>query len=62
MDEQQRNKLTMPLPSQLISYIKHEYPDIGPIIISTVELTVKESKNHYMDVMRALEPLLKENT
>jgi hypothetical protein len=47
---------------QLISYIKHEYPDIGPIIIYTVELTVKESKNHYMDVMRALEPLLKENT
>lgn len=62
MEEQQRNKLNIPLPSQLLTYIKHEYPDIGPIIISTVELTVKESKNHYMDVMRALEPLLKENT
>lgn len=62
MDEQQRNKLSIPLPSPLLAYIKHEYPDIGPIIVSTVELTVKESRNHYMDVMRALEPLLKENT
>lgn len=60
--EEQRNKLGIPLPTPLLAYIKHEYPDIGPIIVSTVELTVKESRNHYMDVMRALEPLLKDNT
>ncbi|KAM0681613.1 hypothetical protein GINT2_000126 [Glugoides intestinalis] len=60
--EQPRNKLILPLAATLLNYIKREYPDIGPIIISTVEYTVKESKNHYIDVMRALEPLLKENT
>lgn len=62
MEDQQRNKLAIPLPSALLTYIRHEYADIGPIIVSTVELTVKESRNHYMDVMRALEPLLKDNT
>lgn len=60
--EQTRNKLTMPLAPELLEYIKHEYPEFGPIIISTVEYTVKESKNHYLDVMRALEPLLKDGT
>ena len=60
--EQTRNKLIMPLPPALLVYIKHEYPELCPVIISTVEHTVKESKNHYLDVMRALEPLLKEGT
>ncbi|ELA42944.1 uncharacterized protein VICG_00259 [Vittaforma corneae ATCC 50505] len=60
--DQQRNKLTMPLAPTLLAYIKHEYPDLGPIIVSTIEYTVKESKNHYIDVMRALEPLLKDGT
>lgn len=60
--EQPRNKLSMPLPSTLLAYIRHEYPDLGPIIVSTVEYTVKESRNHYADVMRALEPLLREGT
>jgi len=60
--EAQRNKLNLPLPPMLMDYIMHEYPQTGPIIVSTVEYTIKESRNHYMDVMRALEPLLKDNT
>lgn len=60
--EPQRNKLNMPLHPVLMDYIMHEYPQTGPIIVSTVEYTIKESRNHYMDVMRALEPLLRENT
>lgn len=60
--EQQRNKLNLPLPPLLLSYIKHDYPDLCSFIVSTVEITVRDSKNHYFDVMRALEPYLKENT
>lgn len=60
--EQQRNRLNLPLPPLLLSYIKHDYPDLCSFIVSTVETTVRESKNHYFDVMRALEPHLKENT
>lgn len=60
--DQQRNRLAMPLPPMLLDYIMHEYPQTGPIIVSTVEYTVKESKNHYMDIMRALEPLLRDGT
>lgn len=60
--DQQRNKLAMPLAPTLLAYIKQEHPDLGPIIVSTIEYTVKESKNHYIDVMRALEPLLKDGT
>jgi len=61
-DESNRNKLILPLSPVLLNYIKHEYPDIGTIIVSTIELTIKESKNHYHDVMRSLEPLLHEKT
>lgn len=57
-----RNKLVLPLAPALTNYIKHEYLDIGPAIISTVELAIKDSKNHYHDVMRSLEPLLNDKT
>lgn len=61
-EDSNRNKLILPLSPILINYIKHEYKDIGAIIISTVELTVKESRNHYHNMMKALEPLLSEKT
>lgn len=57
-----RSKLTIPLADTLVKYIKKEYPEMAHIIISAVELSVKNSKNHYLDVSRALEPFLKEKT
>ena len=61
-DELQKNCLTSPLSEALAKFIKQEHPDIGPLIVSAIEFTVRESTNHYADVFRSIEPLLKEKT
>lgn len=60
-EEQSKSKLAYPLPKPLVEYIKQEEPKLGLILISAIEFTIKESNNHYIDVLKSVEPLLKEN-
>lgn len=63
LEEQQlKTKLGCPLTNSIVNYIMEEEPKIGRIIISAIEFTIKESNNHYNDILKALEPLLKEKT
>lgn len=62
MDESSsKTKLAHPLPKQLVDFIMEEQPHLGSFLISTIEFTIKESANHYADVLRSVEPLLKAN-
>lgn len=54
-------KLSWPLPKHLTDFIKAEQPKLGSILISAIEFTIKESNNHFADVLSSVEPLLKEN-
>lgn len=57
-----RNKIVMPLPPFLVKYIKYEYPELSQVIMSAIEVAIKDSNNHYHDVMCALEPFLRDKT
>ncbi|KAI5169162.1 hypothetical protein PAEPH01_0490 [Pancytospora epiphaga] len=56
------NTLPYPIPDDLVRIIVDAQPQLGPILVSAIELTIKESQNHYSDVLRSIKPLLKDKT
>lgn len=60
--EDSRSKLILPLDPLLIKYINHEYSELAQVIMQTLEETVKDSSNHYHDLIRSLEPFLRDRT